>query len=326
MLTAPARLHPRFRFGGLACLVVSALSSVAIGLAFTPGWAPDVRVAGVWSKFLCDFSKAPPLDALRLYAAHSNWVGVLVLEAVIAAIALVCTVATLVAVGQSHALWRRWEFWLLLVFGVGAVAFDGFGVAGMRTSATPRAFLTQLLASVPFDCPSVRSTVFWARFIGEPVGIALGVAICATATFAEKPEPREVAKRIERVQRLLYVASLLFVAGILVSRANFTWVLAHWQIGDDDKMSKALGEVIKAGVVQSGVGYSALLTVFYLPVRVLLAQHVDALIPKDTTRRAKRNWLADQGLSASWQREARQALALLAPILSAPIFDALAKL
>jgi len=147
----------------------------------------------------------------------------------------------------------------------------------------------------------------------------------ATATFALVPSPSEVAKRLELLQRLLYLASLLFVAGILMSRANFSWVLAHWKI-EHAPTSKALAEVIKGGVLQSGVGYSALLAIFFLPVRMLLASYADALVPADLSRRAKRKWSVEQGLAGSWQKDARQVIALLAPIVSAPIFDAIAKL
>jgi hypothetical protein len=53
------------------------------------------------------------------------------------------------------------------------------------------------------------------------------------------------------LQRLLYVASLLFVSGIMMSRSNFTWILTHWHPTDED-VSKTLEEVTHAGVAAVG--------------------------------------------------------------------------
>jgi hypothetical protein len=316
----------RYALSGLACLVLSVAISLALGRAFEPVWAPEVHLRKVWTEFLCNFQSAPALNQITLFATHANWVGVLVLEITVAGIALACSLWTLWVVGRSESLWKRVEFWSLVGIGAAAIFVDAREVIEMRAATTERAFLTQLLASLPGECESVRTSVTWARFFGEPTGISIGVAMAATATFALRPSPSEVSKRLELLQRLLYLASLLFVAGILMSRANFSWVLAHWKV-EHAPTTKALTEVVKGGVLQSGVGYSALLAIFFLPVRMLLASYVDALVPTDIdSPRAKRKWLAEMGLAGSWQKDARQVVALLAPIVSAPIFDAIAKL
>lgn len=315
----------RYALTGLACLVLSVAISLGLGRTFEPIWAPEVHLRNVWKEFLCNFDTAPALDQIALFATHANWVGVLVLEITVAGVALACSLWTLWVVAQSDDLRKRIEFWALICVGTAAIFVDAREVFAMQ-AATERAFLTQLLASLPGECGSVRTSVTWARFFGEPTGISIGLAMAATATFAMRPSPVEVAKRLELLQRLLYLASFLFVAGILMSRANFSWVLAHWKV-EHAPTSKALAEVIKAGVLQSGVGYSALLAIFFLPVRMLLAGYADALVPTDLhSRRAKRRWFVEHGLAGSWQKEARQVVALLAPIVSAPIFDAIAKL
>ena len=67
----------------------SAFRSKLAGMIFLDSKCFDAswRKQKPWSRFRCDFSKAPPLNAWRVYAAHSNRVGVLGLEAVIAAFA-----------------------------------------------------------------------------------------------------------------------------------------------------------------------------------------------------------------------------------------------
>lgn len=164
---------------------------------------------------------------------------------------------------------------------------------------------------------------------GEPAGICMGVAMCSLLLFRRQPTLEEIALRMRWVNRLLYAASLLFVVGIMMSRANFTWVLAHWQT-DDDGTIKLLGDVVRAGVIQSGVGYSTLLAIFFLPVRAVLGALVVAVDPplpdgREQDINARKARLAARDLGSSWQHDARQLLALLAPVLSAPVFDAIAK-
>ena len=127
------------------------------------------------------------------------------------------------------------------------------------------------------------------------------------------------------LERLLYVSSLLLVAGIMMARANFTWILVHWT--EDTTISKALGEVIRSGVLECGVFYSTVLASVFLPARAFLRSAVDPLARFEVKGDldAAKKWLAANDLDRTWQDDARQILALLAPLLSAPVFDAIAK-
>src|SRR5262249_1729898 len=157
----------------------------------------------------------------------------------------------------------------------------------------------------------------WARMVGEPSGILIGVSMCGLAGFAERPTAGELTRRLMWLHRMLYVSSLLFVVGIMMSRANFPFVPAHWSAAGPEA-HKARAEMIRVGVLESGVGYSALLAIFFLPARALLGVLVDNVIPasvKDDSA-ARKKWLDDHELSRSWLDDARQILALLAPVLS----------
>jgi len=61
-------------------------------------------------------------DAMRSFVAQANWVGAIVLEAVVAAIALSFALAAIIAGGRKVG--RSWEWWLVLAVGAVAVAFD----------------------------------------------------------------------------------------------------------------------------------------------------------------------------------------------------------
>jgi hypothetical protein len=77
-------------------------------------------------------------------------------------------------------------------------------------------------------------------------------------------------------------------------------------------------------VLQVGVSYSA--TIFFIPARWYLSWQVRQSLSEGTRDRKARNGaLEDLGITASWGDEAKQILALLAPVVSAPILDALTK-
>jgi hypothetical protein len=71
--------------------------------------------------------------------------------------------------------------------------------------------------------------------------------------------------------------------------------------------------------LQSGVAYSALLVVFFLPARCFLDWLLVPLVPVETRTdaEARKKWLVTHDLAGSWQDDARQLLALLAPVISA---------
>jgi hypothetical protein len=120
------------------------------------------------------------------------------------------------------------------------------------------------------------------------------------------------------------VASFLFVVGIMMSRAN-VWVLAHWSVTDKD-VAEALDGVVEAGVVQSGVGYSVLLAAFFVPARLRMDRQIGKQAPgKLRSGRAGQKWLDHRQLTGQWRDDFQQLLALRAPVLAAPVFDAIAK-
>lgn len=320
-----SRLPPLL--GGLATLLISATGTSMVSFMLTRRWQRDVVLTHVGgSQFFCRFASAPQINQLHLHAAQANWIAMITLETVVAVIGVLSSIAIIVQSGGADRLWSTFVWWLVIVLGIVGIGRDVSLILEMRSSNAVHAFLSDLLSSLPEECASVRRSVPLARLVGEPAGFVLGVAMAANVTFASSPTPAQLAARVQRLQRLLYLASVLFVVGIMVSRANFTLVLTHWTVSDE-KVSKAIDDVIRAGMIQSGVGYSALLATFFLPARMMLARYVEPLIPEAARSdpKARRRWLRVHDLSGSLQKDAQQILALLAPVLSVPAFDAIAK-
>jgi len=189
-------------------------------------------------------------------------------------------------------------------------------------------FLSRLLDALPGTRSSVRDEVVWGRMMGEPAGLTIGVGLFAAITLPMSTTPVELARRSRHLSHLLYAASVLFVIGLLMTRANFSWILAQWDWSNPDFPPESRKEIVESGVKLAGVAYSAILAVFYLPARWILQNHIDKTVPEGKQTRgtqAREVWLKENGFAAGWRDDIKQILAVLAPVLAAPIFETLAK-
>jgi hypothetical protein len=291
------------------------------------GRQPVFRLSDLPHQAICATAKpgeANAIEGFRLYAAESAELAMFVLLCSMSAIALVVAVAAArVMAAESagppatarHALYAVNTLGLALALGHVVRVLIGDSVG----------FLTRLLDLLPSGgtCDQIRRSVMAARLVGETAGFVLGTAMTGLAVI-HKADAETVARRIVWLQRLLYCASLLFVAGLLTSGANFAWVLANWTGSSEEKLAKAVQEVVTSGTIQAGIGYSALIAVFFLPIRAYLVSRVPMGAGKKT-RKERTKALKEAGLEVSWVEDAKQILALLAPVLAAPIFDAIAK-
>jgi hypothetical protein len=290
--------------------------------------APTIPLGAATPIPLCGAPRPDQIDLLHFYAAESTQLAMFLLLCVTAAIALGTAAAAVHARLQpSNDDTPGAKAALRVVYVGGALFTAGYVIFVLRWDSA--GYLTRLLAMLgsASPCELIRSRVIAARWVGEGTGFLVGTAMVGLAVIS-KPTDAKVADRILWLQHLLYASSLLFVGGLLVTGANFTWVLANWKGSGDEKVAKALQEVVTSATAQAGVGYSALIVVFFLPIRLYLAAKVQELVPSKSKRfgrAARANLLKDNGVEVSWLEDAKQILALLAPVLAAPIFDAIAK-
>jgi len=325
---------------------------VAEGLSWPASAAPSLE--GLWHDVYCPPPAPTKLTPgafsteakLGVFSAESHWHAVFLFEMAVAVLAVASVVWTLGVVfrqpaakapGEGYNGGIRdelpltamvgWAFLLALVTAGGcimAIAIDH--IWQMRESRIIEGFLSAILVSLPQECAPVRHSVVWGRLVGESAAFALGVAMSTMVQFRKPPTHAHIAQRLFCMKQLLYCASLLLVVGILMSRANFMLVLSHWDTSQHEGVAKALGGVVEAGAMQSGVGYSALLAVFYFPVRLLLELHVWLQVP-DWCRssQAREMWCGAHGLTGSWRNELQPILAVVAPLIAAPVLEALAR-
>jgi hypothetical protein len=277
---------------------------------------------------VCPQCELPQEEMLALYALQERWLAFALLLITVAAGAVVAAVVTLVGVGiEKDSAGRGLGAATAIVAGLGVIAAAYQLHLLNRPDGSSHGFLSSLLGTLANSGGKedvVRQMVWPLRKVGEGAALLVGAAMAATASPTR--DAATLARRIERLQFMLYCASLLFVAGILTSESNFTWVTAHWAIDPKDEgLAKAVADTVKAGTLQSGVGYSALLAIFFLPARSVLAWQARRMAPPGDARdRADdEKALEAAGLVSSWRDDLKQILALLAPVLSAPVVDAL---
>jgi hypothetical protein len=341
-------LNPRLWEGPVA-LVASCLGALFIqsrtqlrGLALP---VPDIRQS------VCRGHGAGLKANLDHFLGKVDWQSMIILEGVaaffvVALVALVLkqvwngktpaykkTMAALMAIGACLILadiisiWSIWH----------PDAYSGF-VTRLQAlfPSHPGAFsflkhdglLSRLLDAVAGTGSPVRDEVVWGRMMGEPAGLAIGVGLFAAITLPMSTTPEELAGRSRHLGHLLYAASVLFVIGLLMTRANFSWILAQWDWSNPDFPPESRKEIVESGVKLAGAGYSAILAVFYLPARWILQGHIDKTVPEGKQTRgtqAREAWLKENGFAAGWRDDIKQILAVLAPVLAAPIFETLAK-
>jgi hypothetical protein len=311
------------RYAGVLCLVISAMAALAVQSAISS----LSTFTAPTSHFGCMSDKGMEAS-MSLYSINLTWLSLVTLEAVVAGFACLYSAFCIYAAARAGSAEWRVPFTILFVVGAISLAWDFCQIHKMGHPSDHPGLISHLLATL-WACPqsvfdSVVKSVVRARMLGESPGIFIGIAMAATMTMPRTPSPLELGQRIRRLNHLLYAASVLFVAGIMVTRANLNLILSYWNIPMEEAM---IGNLTTAGILASGIAYSCILLIFYIPARCLAEFHARKAIPETEagTLEAREKWLKENGLAQGFRAELQQVLAILAPVISAPIFEALAK-
>ncbi len=238
---------------------------------------------------VCQWGAGAASEALTLYAAQSHWVAMVALVAVCAAIALVAAFLAIIAVERDTiapappAL--RVGFWTLMGLGAVAIALYQWILAA-RGGGLPAA----LLATLPYDaCDRIRGGAVVVRRLWESVAIVGGLAMTALVILPVEPTAAAIDRRLRALSRLLVSGAMLFVAGVLVSRASLAWVAATWDYAEQTEGFRAVVQgLVDSGTVQAGVAGSALLAIFFLPTRAILLRQFPRAEPREAGQRLPR--------------------------------------
>lgn len=306
------------RFGWLLCLATTALGLYAVMRAQSVYQDESLALSG----FHAQLNGDPKLvDRIAWISARSNWLAMMILMVISALAAVFFSLFTMLRTLRLKD-WSRSGFALGLVATV-AVFFWWHVPSGLNPLPEGKVdgALTLVLSSLTCNLRvPIHLDVMLARLVGEGAAVALCLAAACLTTFVERIHADELARRLLTLRTALYVASVLFVVGVLMVRANFSWVLVHWLAESVDR--KAVLALTTNAVLQAGVGYSAVLVLAFVPPQVLLEIRL-AMAMSSNERTA---WRTLHRLNSNWKTDVQQLLAVLAPLLSAPLFDAIAKL
>lgn len=296
------------RFGWLFSLlvVVGAVGALRGGQTLID--APMFDLASYPKSALTDDVES----TLNLFAVRCRWLGSVILfaGAVVAAFAFSC-----VNIVRTFTLRELWRTGVIVCTVVAVSCFVANAAIEMRCiqgEPSVQGFVSRLLSSLdglkePNRC-GVHHEVMMTRFFGEGAGLVLSFSLMSLAAFGRTITSRELAARFQALRTGLYVGSFLFVAGVIMSQANFTWIFALWG-SQSEEIAAAQSSVVTAGLVQAGAAYSALLLATVAPTRWLL----DWKLARATTSDERAAWRESHGVAVTWRDELRQNSALFLP-------------
>jgi hypothetical protein len=308
-------------------IVTAGLTIVSGMIVFLASWPLPFELKAMAPAISCTSQGRSTTEALQLYTAQSHWLAMTLALSVIAVFVVVLSLAAVVAVARDCAragrLGRCIGFWGVLALSMSALAYHY-----LWTSWWSNGFLSPLMAILPpASCTPVYQGTAAMWLIGESVGSLTTTAMASVVVFANRPTADRLAARIQWLERLLYGGSLLFVIGMLVIHASLTWILANWiDVASSEAVAKAIGDLSVSLAMQAGVVYSGGLAIAFLPASAYFGWQARSLVPEEhrKTHRATLAWLEENDLHRSWQDNVKRILALLAPVLSTPVFNALA--
>lgn len=173
----------------------------------------------------------------------------------------------------------------------------------------------------------VEGYMRFIRKIGLGAAFFVATAFFALLLFPAKVDSNLLNQRMRMLRILLYSAAFVFVSGILLLSAETSWLGAI--IGAGTGAEKALAGVVRSGTERAGVVYTTMIGSVFIPCFWIMYRAAQELGRKATDGggiKEVQEWVNAEGIGTSWQHVVRSALAVMAPLLSAPIGDALGKL
>ena len=172
----------------------------------------------------------------------------------------------------------------------------------------------------------LKSLVFPPKRAAEFVALILGVAMASVLILPSSLTIEELAKRVQVLRRLLYVTSVLLVAGIFMTESTYAWLVSAAEV--DSALRTELAGLVSAGTLLAGVFYTLTLLIGYLPAAVLLGEYgrrLSALATEESSEQPA-DWLVRHGLVVSWKGQLARTATVLAPLLSSAVANAMLSL
>jgi hypothetical protein len=176
-------------------------------------------------------------------------------------------------------------------------------------------------ATIQEDLPATHGLLVTANSFGFAVGLFLTLAICSVLYAPNaKVYPdglKQISRQMKHLQRILYVATLMLVVGVLLIRSVYQWSLA-FGLRDDDAI-KAAETLFSVVLTIEGGCFTLILAVVYLPAVFILRKRAEDLMDLPESERDKA--FEEHHLNFSFSKALPRLAAILGPLLAGPVGD-----
>jgi hypothetical protein len=294
----------RYERHGGGWILIAALTVIGLSVF----WRPTFQISQLNALSITATCKA----SLAAVGLRAQWEAARFAMYFLTVVAILAALFAVVRAARDGAGWRA-----PALAGVGLILGYAF------SDSSPEGFLSNLtdpldtkLCQYPMTkCGEVIASVQQPRVVGHTVGGLLAGAIGSALLFGANLNRDQLLRRVGSLRALLLATSAFFVAGVLTTRAAFSWVVALWHSPLGELKPQ---ELVAGGVQHAALTYSAILLAVLLVTRELVGQVGERLAQAEGLRPGSRAYtkaLASLHLD-DLTGNLGQALTVLAPVLA----------
>jgi hypothetical protein len=262
------------------------------------------------------------------YAARSSWSVFAFLHVCICIAALIVGFYTIFAVTRQFSRWVPWVVSLLfLVYLASQLLF--FNLIGNYSIVTQ--LLQRTIMSAEYSgFPQILNYVIFLNKFGFYVATLLSIAAGMTLLKTQTLEKRTIEQSGEHLRQqmgllqiTLYVGTIVLISAIFLWRFTLQWALVYiypW----DGPVHLSVAALTNSQILSSGIYYSVLLALSYVPVAAILHNRAFNLVEQkepDKPVSQRSEWLKENGLSLSPMDLLPRIVAILGPLLAGSITE-----
>jgi cytochrome b561 len=182
--------------------------------------------------------------------------------------------------------------------------------------------------TIEYDLKNIAHVMTLVNSFGFAVSLLAVFATCAIL-YSSNDEAvpaglKQLSTKMNRLQLILYVGTIMLVVGVLLIRSMYQWSLAF--ILRDEQAIKVAESFYSSLLATEGGFFTLILAAVYLPAALILRSHANSLngLPEQNADREK--LLTDYNLTFSFTESLPRLLAILGPLLAGPVGELFSRL
>ncbi|MCM3871344.1 MAG: hypothetical protein ND895_11720 [Pyrinomonadaceae bacterium] len=218
---------------------------------------------------------------------------------------------------------------IIWVFVIVIVLLTGFGVLLYKHPAEYMSiFLDLFKLTIENDLNNITELMARLNSFGFAACLSVVLAICAILYSPDSNSSpdglKQLSSKMKYLQLMLYVGTIVLVAGVLLIRSLYQWSLAF--VSQNDQAIKVAESFYSKLLASEGGFFTLMLIAVYLPAALILRRRADSLDGLPEKSSDKEQLLKDYNLTFSFTESLPRLLAILGPLLAGPIGELFSRL